>query len=122
MVAGINLAVFKNTHNIDGATKFVKFMTSDDEQKILNTAYSSIPPVKSAQSDAAFSAPATAVLKNTLATSAAALPQVASESQFETAVGTAVKDLFADAAAGRAVTTDSVKAALQKAQQQMPAA
>ncbi|MER6073827.1 sugar ABC transporter substrate-binding protein [Streptomyces sp. NPDC001817] len=122
MVAGINLAVFRNTHNLDGATKFVKFMTSDEEQKILNTAYSSIPPVKSAQADAAFSAPATAVLKNTLATSAAALPQVASESQFETAVGTAVKDLFADAAAGRTVTTDSVKAALQKAQQQMPAA
>ncbi|MEV6050812.1 sugar ABC transporter substrate-binding protein [Streptomyces sp. NPDC052107] len=122
MVAGINLAVFKNTHNLDGAAQFVKFMTSDEEQKVLNTAYSSIPPVKSAQGDAAFSAPATAVLKNTLATSAAALPQVASESQFETAVGTAVKDLFADAAAGRAVTTDSVKAALQKAQQQMPAA
>ncbi|MQY33477.1 Maltose-binding periplasmic protein [Streptomyces sp. RB17] len=122
MVAGINLAVFKNTHNLDGATQFVKFMTSDGEQKILNKAYSSIPPVKSAQGDAAFSSPATAVLKNTLATSAAALPQVASESQFETTVGTAVKDLFADAAAGRAVTTDSVKAALQKAQQQMPAA
>ncbi|QHA08131.1 extracellular solute-binding protein [Streptomyces broussonetiae] len=122
MVAGINLAVFKNTHNLDGATQFVKFMTSDEEQKILNKAYSSIPPVKSAQADAAFGTPANAVLKNTLATSAAALPQVASESQFETAVGTAVKDLFADAAAGRAVTTDSVKAALDKAQQQMPAA
>lgn len=49
MVAGINLAVFKNTHNLDGATKFVKFMTGDAEQKILNTAYSSIPPVKAAQ-------------------------------------------------------------------------
>lgn len=122
MVAGINLAVFKNTHNLDGATKFVKFMTSDAEQRILNKAYSTIPPVKSAQADAAFTTPANAVLKNTLATSAAALPQVASESQFETAVGTAVKDLFADAAAGRAVTTDSVRAALQKAQQQMPAA
>ncbi|MFR0356084.1 ABC transporter substrate-binding protein [Streptomyces sediminimaris] len=121
MVAGINLAVFKNTHNLDGATKFVKFMTSDAEQKILNTAYSSIPPVKGAQSDAAFNSPANAVLKQTLATSAAALPQVADESQFETAVGTAVKELFADAAAGRAVTTDSVKAKLEKAQQQMPA-
>ena len=43
------------------------------------------------------------------------------ESQFETAVGTAVKELFADAAAGRPVTTESVKAALAKAQQQMPA-
>ncbi|MFJ8487997.1 ABC transporter substrate-binding protein [Streptomyces sp. NPDC094038] len=122
MVAGINLAVFKNTKNLDGATKFVKFMTSDDEQKILNTAYSSIPPVRTAQEDAAFNTPANAVLKDTLATSASALPQVASESQFETTVGTAVKNLFADAAAGRAITTDSVKAELEKAQQQMPAA
>ncbi|WP_333773100.1 ABC transporter substrate-binding protein [Streptomyces sp. IBSBF 3136] len=122
MVAGINIAVFKNSHNLGGATKFVKFMTSDAEQKILNTAYTSIPPVKSAQADAAFNSPATAVLKQTLATSAAALPQVAAESQFETAVGTAVKDLFADVAAGRSVTTDSVKAKLEKAQQQMPAA
>ena len=32
MVAGINLAVFKTTDNLDGATTFVKFMTSDAEQ------------------------------------------------------------------------------------------
>ncbi|MFE2321688.1 ABC transporter substrate-binding protein [Streptomyces sp. NPDC059441] len=121
MVAGINLAVFKNTHNLDGATKFVKFMTSDAEQKILNTAYSTIPPVKTSQADATFNTPANAILKDTLAQSAVALPQVADESQFETAVGTAVKELFAAAAAGRAVTTESVKAELEKAQQQMPA-
>lgn len=121
MVAGINLAVFKNTDNLDGATKFVKFMTGDEEQKILNKAYGSIPPVTAAQADPAFNTPANAVLKDTLAKSAAALPQVADESQFETAVGTAVKELFADAAAGRAVTTESVKARLEKAQQQMPA-
>lgn len=120
MVAGINLAVFKNSDNLDGATKFVKFMTSDAEQKILNTAYSSIPPVSTAQTDATFNTPANTVLKDTLAKSAAALPQVADESQFETAVGTAVKELFADAAAGRAITTESVKAELEKAQQQMP--
>ncbi|MGQ5229487.1 ABC transporter substrate-binding protein [Streptomyces sp. yara] len=120
MVAGINLAVFKNTDNLDGSTEFVKFMTSDAEQKILNTAYSSIPPVKAAQADPAFNTPANAVLKDTLGKSAVALPQVPDESQFETAVGTAVKDLFADAAAGRPFTTDSVKAALTKAQQQMP--
>ncbi|MGY3205362.1 ABC transporter substrate-binding protein [Streptomyces sp. TE5632] len=120
MVAGINLAVFKNSDNLDGATEFVKFMTSDAEQKILNTAYSTIPPVKAAQEDAAFDSPANAVLKETLAASAVALPQVPDESQFETAVGTAIKDLFADAAGGREVTTGSVKAALTKAQQQMP--
>ncbi|WAZ26104.1 sugar ABC transporter substrate-binding protein [Streptomyces cinnabarinus] len=119
MVAGINMAVFKNTKNIDGAKKFVNFMTSDAEQKILNGAYGSIPPVKAAQEDPAFSGPALDVLRETLATSASALPQVPEESQFETVVGTAVKELFADAAAGRAITTESVKAKLDKAQQQM---
>ncbi|MFD7691667.1 sugar ABC transporter substrate-binding protein, partial [Streptomyces sp. NPDC059781] len=108
------------TKNIDGAKKFVKFMTGDEEQVILNKAYGSIPPVKTAQQDPAFNSPALAVLRDTLATSATALPQVPEESQFETVVGTAVKELFADAAAGRAVTTDSVRAKLEKAQQQMP--
>lgn len=120
MVAGINLAVFKNTKNIDGAKKFVAFMTSDEEQVILNKAYGSIPPVKAAQQHPAFDTPALAVLRDTLATSATALPQVPEESQFETVVGTAVKELLADAAAGRPVTTGSVRAKLDKAQQQMP--
>ncbi|MFF9343378.1 MULTISPECIES: ABC transporter substrate-binding protein [unclassified Streptomyces] len=120
MVAGINMAVFKNTKNLDGALKFVKFMTSDEEQIALNKTYGSVPPVKTAQKDQAFSGPSLAVIRDTLATSAAALPQVPEESQFETVVGTAVKELFADAAAGRPVTTESVKAKLDKAQQQMP--
>ncbi|MFC7986571.1 ABC transporter substrate-binding protein [Streptomyces sp. NPDC057336] len=120
MVAGINMAVFKNTKNIDGAKKFVKFMTSDEEQVILNKAYGSIPPVETAQQDPAFDTPALAALRDTLANSATALPQVPQESQFETLVGTAVKELLADAAAGREVTTESVRAKLEKAQQQMP--
>ena len=43
------------------------------------------------------------------------------ESQFETLVGTAMKDLFADAAAGKPVTTESVQKRADKAQQQMHA-
>jgi multiple sugar transport system substrate-binding protein len=121
MVAGINLAVFKNTKNLDGSLQFVKFMTSDEEQKLLNKTYGSIPPVKAARSDAAFATPELQVLSNVLAQSAQPLPQVASESQFETLIGTAVKTLFAAAAAGKPVTDDTVKAELTKAQQQMPA-
>ncbi|MFD8972702.1 MULTISPECIES: extracellular solute-binding protein [unclassified Streptomyces] len=120
MVAGINMAVFKNTKNLDGALKFVKFMTSDGEQVILNKTYGSVPPVKGAQKDPSFADPSLDVIRETLASSAAALPQVPEESQFETVVGTAVKELFADAAAGRPVTTESVRAKLDKAQQQMP--
>ncbi|MER7763529.1 sugar ABC transporter substrate-binding protein [Streptomyces sp. NPDC097619] len=121
MVAGINMAVFKNTRNLDGALEFVKFMTSDEEQKTLNKAYGSMPPVVGAQQDPAFGTPSLAVIRDTLAQSAAPLPQVPQESAFETVVGTAVKELFADAAAGRPVTTESVRAKLDKAQQQIPA-
>lgn len=120
MVAGINLAVFKNTKNLDGAVEFVKFMTSDEQQKHLCATYGSIPPVKAAQDDPAFDRPELKVLRDTLGSSAAALPQVPNESQFETVVGTAVKNLFAASAGGKPVTTESVKAELAKAQQQMP--
>ncbi|GAA1974739.1 sugar ABC transporter substrate-binding protein [Kitasatospora viridis] len=121
MVAGINLAVFKNTHNLDGALDFVKFMTGDDEQKILNSSYGSLPPVRSVEADPAFATPELKTLAGVLQNSAAPLPQVASESQFETLVGTAVKNLLAAAAAGQPVTDATVKSELTKAQQQMPA-
>ncbi|WP_255947297.1 ABC transporter substrate-binding protein [Streptomyces odontomachi] len=120
MVAGINMAVFKNSHNMNGAMDFVKFMTSTDEQKVLCKAYGSIPPVKAAQSDPYFGRPETTVLKNTLLNSAVPLPQVPNESQYETSVGDAIKSLFAEVAAGHKLTTDMVVAALNTAQQQMP--
>ena len=121
MVAGINLAVFKNTKNTDGALQFVKFLTSDEEQKTLNSTYGSIPPVKEAGKDPVFATPDLTTLNDVLSNSSAPLPQVANESQFETLVGTAVKNLLAAAAAGKPTTDDSVKAELTKAQQQMPA-
>jgi multiple sugar transport system substrate-binding protein len=119
MVAGINLAVFKNSGNLTGALKFVKFMTSDAEQKTLCSTYGAIPPVMSALQDPAFSTPELSVLRTVLSTSAAALPQVPKESQFETVVGTAMKNLFADAASGKPVTAQTVQQQLASAQQQM---
>jgi ABC-type glycerol-3-phosphate transport system substrate-binding protein len=119
MVAGINLAVFKNSGNLAGAMKFVKFMTSDAEQTLLNQQYGSIPPVSSALSAPAFSTPELTVLRSVFANSAAALPQVPKESQFETLVGTALKNLFAEAAAGHPVTTQIVEQQLANAQAQM---
>src|SRR5918992_383436 len=120
MVAGIKIAVFKNTRNLDGALQFVKFMTNDAEQKLLNSTYGSLPPVKTAQQDPAFATPELTVLRTALAESAAPLPQVPEESQFEELIGAAMKDLFADAAAGRPITTETVRKRLAEAQQQMP--
>jgi len=94
-------------------------MTSDDEQVILNKTYGSLPSVKSAGSNEAFQQPEQKVLSEVLNTTAAPLPQVAQESQFETLVGTAMKELFADAASGKPITDDAIKAKLTQAQSQV---
>jgi multiple sugar transport system substrate-binding protein len=119
MVAGINLGIFKNTANQSAAISFVKFMTSTPEQEILNSAYGSLPSVTSAYSDPAFQTPAVKVFQNILDTSAAPMPQVAAENQFETLVGTAMTGLFANAATGKAVTSAQIESALAAAQQQV---
>jgi ABC-type glycerol-3-phosphate transport system substrate-binding protein len=118
MVAGINIAIFKNTQHLSAAEKFVNFMTSSSEQAILSSKYGSIPPLSSALQSPQFATPELSVLRNVLSTSAVALPQVPAESQFEQLVGTALKNLFADAAAGP-VSIQTVKQQLTNAQQQM---
>jgi multiple sugar transport system substrate-binding protein len=118
MVAGINMAVFKGSKNQAAALKFVNFMTSQSESVKLNGEYGSIPPITSALSSPA-ATPEQTVLRNVLSNSAVALPQVPKESQFETTVGTAVKNLFADAASGKPVSAATVKQQLSSAQQQM---
>lgn len=119
MVAGINIAIFKHTKNRDGALQFVKFMTSDEEQIILNKTYGSLPSVTTAGADPAFQAPEQKVLREVLTTTAAPLPQVPNESQFETLVGAAMKELFADAASGKPITEALVREKLSVAQQKM---
>jgi multiple sugar transport system substrate-binding protein len=119
MVAGINIAVFQHTQNRAAALQFVKFMTSDEEQVILNRTYGSLPSVNSVAGNPAFAALEQKTIQQVLGSTAAPLPQVPEESQFETLVGTAMKELFADAASGKAVTEDQVRHKLAQAQQQV---
>ncbi|GAA2603244.1 sugar ABC transporter substrate-binding protein [Dactylosporangium fulvum] len=119
MVAGINIAVFRRSKNLDGAMRFVKFMTSDEEQVTLNRTYGSLPSVKAAAADPAFQAPEQKVLAEVLNQTAAPLPQVPAESQFETLVGTVMKDLFALAANNKPVTEANIRSRLRAAEQRM---
>lgn len=121
MVAGINLAVFESTKNKDAALKFVKFMTSDATQISLNKTYGSLPSVQSAYSDPAFQTADVKTFQDILATSAAPMPAVPEESQYETLVGTAVKALFADIASGKTVGTPEIQKALSDATKQVKA-
>ncbi|GMA88206.1 hypothetical protein GCM10025868_34560 [Angustibacter aerolatus] len=118
MVAGINLAVFDGSEHKDAALQFVKFMTSTPEQITLNKTYGSLPTVQDAYSDPAFQTDAVQTFKDILSSKAAPLPAVPQESQFETTVGTAIKNMLADAASGKQVTDAEISSQAQAAQQQ----
>jgi multiple sugar transport system substrate-binding protein len=118
-VAGINIAAFANSKNPDGALQFINFMTSVDEQKVLNAKFGSLPVVTDAYQDPQFSTPLISTLQKVLADRAAPMPQIAQESQFETLIGNAVKDLIGQAAVGQTIDDNAIKAKLTAANQQM---
>ncbi|WP_211261427.1 ABC transporter substrate-binding protein [Pseudonocardia acaciae] len=117
-VAGINIAAFKDK-NTEAALKFIDFMTGRDEQVKLNKAYGSLPVTKDAATDPAFQGPTTKIFLDVLATTSAPMPMVTNESQFETTVGSAVKDMVARIVGGKPVSEADVQAALATAQQKL---
>src|SRR5450631_2889533 len=121
-VAGINLSIFKNTKNQDGALKLVKFLTSTEEQAILDKPFTALPIVKGGTVNFTDNKAEADVFATVLATKAEPLPLIPAESAFETNVGNAVNGLLAQAATGKDVSTSDIKAALQQAQDQMAAA
>jgi multiple sugar transport system substrate-binding protein len=121
-VAGINLSIFKNTKNKDAALKFVNFMTSPEEQAILDKPYTALPVVKGGTVNFTTDAGEAKAFADVLATKAEPLPLIPAESAFETNVGNAVNGLLAQAATGKTVTDADIKAALQQAQDKMASA
>ncbi len=119
MVAGINLSVFKNTKNRDAAPEVRRV---HDQRRRAEAAEQDLRLAahrEGAYADPAFQTESAKVFQQILSTSAAPLPQVPEESQFETLVGTAMKAMFADAASGKPITESYVKAKLSQANQQL---
>ncbi len=118
-VAGTNVAVFGNSANKDAALELVKFLTSKEEQVILNKKYGSLPVVTDAYEAPAFHTPSYETFSRVLAESSKTVPMIPNESQFETTIGAAVRDLFARAVTGHRVRRSDVADLLAEAQQKM---
>jgi multiple sugar transport system substrate-binding protein len=103
------------------ALKFVKFMTSPAEQVKLNKLFTSLPVVKDAYSDPAFSTPTMQTFETILGQHAAPMPLIPQEGQMETVMGGTVKQLLATAASGKSVNTSVVEAQLSAANETMKA-
>ena len=113
-VGGTNVAVFKNTENLDGAVKLVEFLTSAEQQSVLNAAYGTLPAAKDATGPA-FDTPEMKIARDTIATRAIPMPRVPQEAQFETLIGKDVVTWLADTATGSQPDAAAIAAALEAA-------
>jgi multiple sugar transport system substrate-binding protein len=118
-VAGINLSIFKNTKNKDGALKFVKFMTSKETQETLDKPFTALPVIKGGTVNFTDDPAEAKAFQDVLNTRAEPLPLVPAEAAYETNVGNAVNALVAQAATGKEVSEADIKAALQEAEDKM---
>ncbi|GAA0398169.1 sugar ABC transporter substrate-binding protein [Acrocarpospora corrugata] len=120
-VAGTNVSIFKNTKHLDAALKFVAFLTSDEEQAILNKSYTTQPTVTGANASFTDDQEKLDAFTTILAEQAKPLPLIPGIQAFQANVGGAVVALIGKAATGTAVSEDDVKAALEEAQLKMGA-
>jgi multiple sugar transport system substrate-binding protein len=118
-VAGINLSIFNNTKNKDGALKFVKFMTSKKTQATLDKPFTALPVIKGGTVNFTDNPDEAKAFQSVLETRSEPLPLVPEEAAYETNVGNAVNALIAQAATGKSVSESDIKAALQEAQDKM---
>lgn len=120
-VAGINLSIFENTGNKEGALKFVKFMTSPETQKALSSEFKTLPVLQGAEPTFSDKKEAAETFQNIYNTMAKPLPLVPAEDQFESAVGQAMNQMFATIATGGTVSIEDVRTAMETAEQQVAA-
>ncbi|MER7083124.1 carbohydrate ABC transporter substrate-binding protein, CUT1 family [Saccharopolyspora kobensis] len=118
-VAGSNVAVFADSPRREQALALVEFLTSAEEQAILNDQYGTLPVVEDAYGHPAFHTPKNQVFREVLATGSETVPMIPNEAHFETTVGAAMRDLFAEIATGRQVGAAEVREALSDAEQKM---
>lgn len=118
-VAGINISVFENSDNLDAAVAFASHMTSEDEQAYLTQEFTALPVLESVYDREEFQTEEIQLKQEILENHAEPMPLYPSESQMETVVGTAIRDLLAEAAQGAEVTEEDVRDALSTAETQM---
>ena len=120
-MAGINLSIFKNTKNPDGALKFVKFMTSKEQQKTLDKPFTALPVVKGGTAEFTDSKQEAKTFQDIWRPSPSRSRWCRPRRVRDATSATPMNSLVAQAATGKPVTDGDVKAALQEAQDKMAA-
>lgn len=116
MVAGINIAVFKNTKNKEASLKLVERLTSAEVQTELGKPYSVLPVLKDTAPTFTTDKEMSKTFSDIYNNRSQPLPLVPAEDQYEQTVGKAMNQMFASMASGTTITKQDVMTALETAQ------
>nr|WP_218908731.1 extracellular solute-binding protein [Nocardiopsis sinuspersici] len=120
--AGINISVFNDTDDKEGALRLVEHLTSPEEQVYLSQEFQTLPVATEAYDSEELQSESMDTFRTILAEHSAPMPLIPEEGQMETVLGGAISDLFARVATGDEVTEADVRQAMEEAETQMDAA
>ncbi|QBI56286.1 extracellular solute-binding protein [Streptomonospora litoralis] len=120
--AGINISVFNDTENKEGALQLVEHLTSPEEQVYLSQEFQTLPVATKAYDDEAMQTDSMQTFRTILTEHASPMPLIPEEGQMETVLGEQIAGLYSDAATGSEITEDDIRAAMEEAETQMDAA
>lgn len=120
--AGINISVFNETDDKEGALQLVDHLTSSEEQVYLSQEFQTLPVATEAYENEELQSESMDTFRTILTDHAAPMPLIPEEGQMETVLGESIAGLFADAATGSEITEDDIRAAMEEAETQMNAA
>ncbi|PSR22703.1 MAG: hypothetical protein C7B45_05770 [Sulfobacillus acidophilus] len=120
-VAGENLVIFKNSKHLSEDLEFIKFLTSPQEQELINKNMFELPVTKAGLKTAYFQTPAEKIFGQILAKYAAPMPTEASSATLFNDVGAATITLMRDDLSNHNISVSQVRSALNSVQQTIEA-
>lgn len=120
--AGINISVFDDTDDKEGALRLVEHLTSPEEQVYLSQEFQTLPVATEAYDSEELRSESMETFRTILTEHSAPMPLIPEEGQMETVLGEAIGGLFAQVATGDEVTEADVRQAMEAAETQMDAA
>ncbi len=122
LAAGINISVFNDTDNQEGALQLVEHLTSPEEQVYLSQEFQTLPVATESYDSEELQSDSMETFRRILTEHSAPMPLIPEEGQMETVLGAAIGRLFADSATGKEITEADIRQAMEDAEAEMDAA
>lgn len=122
LAAGINISVFNDTDDQEGALRLVEHLTSPQEQVYLSQEFQTLPVATESYDNEDLQDESMDTFQRILTEHSEPMPLIPEEGQMETVLGAAIGGIFADVATGSEITEADIRQAMEDAEAEMDAA